>query len=157
MVMFTAKLNKKKIVIALVILGLLICGAILLWRDRTASPTASTTITVKDNQARVDFLKSLGWEVEAEPIEQQNVIIPKEFTGVYEEYGNLQAEQGFDLAQYGGMEAVRYTYKILNYPGEADVVADIIVFRNQVIAGDVQSVALDGFMHGLSMPESGDN
>ena len=49
---------------------------------------------------------------------------------------------------------MRYTYKILNYPGEADVVADIIVFRNQVIAGDVQSVALYGFMHGLSMPES---
>lgn len=63
MVMVTAKLNKKKVVIALIIFGLLLCGAILLCRDRDAAPTASTTITVKDNQARVDFLKSLGWRL----------------------------------------------------------------------------------------------
>jgi len=30
------------------------------------------------------------------------------------------------------------------------VVADIIVYRNKVIAGDVQSTALNGFMHGLN-------
>ena len=32
------------------------------------------------------------------------------------------------------------------------VVADIIVYRNRVIAGDIQSNALDGFMVGLKYP-----
>jgi hypothetical protein len=35
------------------------------------------------------------------------------------------------------------------------VVADIIVYRNRIIAGDVQSAALDGFMTGLGFPKSG--
>jgi len=51
------------------------------------------------------------------------------------------------------MEAVRYTYKVLNYPNAENVVADIIVFRNEVIAADVQSTSLDGFMHGLKLAE----
>jgi len=49
------------------------------------------------------------------------------------------------------MEAMRYTYEILNYPtGDKGIVADIIIYRNSVIAGDVQSTALNGFMHGLN-------
>ena len=37
------------------------------------------------------------------------------FTGVYEEYKALQKNQGFDLTEYTGMEAIRYTYRVLNY------------------------------------------
>ena len=48
----------------------------------------------------------------------------------------------------------RYTYQITNYPNSSDqVVADIVVYRNRIIAGDVQSTALDGFMHGLAFPK----
>ena len=50
------------------------------------------------------------------------------------------------------MEAVRYTYRILNYPENESVVADIIVFRNEIIAGDIQNNSLDGFMAGLKFP-----
>ena len=43
----------------------------------------------------------------------------------------------------------------MNYPGAGSddpIVADLVVYRNEVIAGDVQSTRLDGFMHGLAFP-----
>ena len=45
-----------------------------------------------------------------------------------------------------------YLYKVLNHPKETEVFADIIVYRGRVIAGDIQSAALDGFMNGLEYP-----
>ena len=35
-----------------------------------------------------------------------------------------------------------------------DVVADIIVYRGRVIAGDIQSITLDGFMSTLDYPKT---
>ena len=49
------------------------------------------------------------------PVETQEIVIPRELR-VYEDYAKLQREQGFTLDKHGGMKAVRYTYKILNYP-----------------------------------------
>ncbi|MBR4014329.1 MAG: DUF4830 domain-containing protein, partial [Clostridia bacterium] len=44
----------------------------------------------------------------------------------------------------------RYTYEITNYDGYDGVVyANILVYRNKVIAGDVCSADTKGFMHGL--------
>jgi hypothetical protein len=41
------------------------------------------------------------------------------------------------------MDAVRYTFRVLNYPsGEDNIVADVVVHGNTVIAGDIQSTAL---------------
>ena len=37
-----------------------------------------------------------------------------------------------------------------NYPtGEKEIVADLVVSGQSIIAGDIQSTALDGFMTGL--------
>jgi hypothetical protein len=43
---------------------------------------------------------------------------------------------------------------VLNYPDYDDtVVADIIVYNNMVIGGDIQATAMDGFMSGLEFPQ----
>jgi len=82
--------------------------------------------------------------------------IPLTFEGVYAEYSRLQTEQGFDLARYAGQEVTRYTYAVENHPRSTEFVfADILVCKGRVIAGDVQCIALDGFMHGLAFPEAG--
>ena len=48
------------------------------------------------------------------------------------------------------MEAIRYTFRERKHPaGGEDIVADLVVCGQTVIAGDVQSTALDGFMTGL--------
>ena len=160
MFIFTTKFNKKKAVIAVLILAavliavIMIAGAVGRSSMTKAKETASLTAVVKNNDQRVNYLNSLGWEVDKNPIEEQKVVIPREFSDVYKNYNEIQQSQGFDLTRYGGIEAQRFTYKVLNYPGATgNVVADIIVYKNQIIAGDVQSNAFDGFMVGLKFPK----
>jgi hypothetical protein len=92
----------------------------------------------------------LGWETEKEPLEVKEIVIPREFTGVYADYIELQRSQGYTIDQYGGLEATRYTFRVLNYPtNKKDIVADVIVHGTTVIAGDIQSTSINGFMTGL--------
>ncbi|WP_073076113.1 DUF4830 domain-containing protein [Sporobacter termitidis] len=161
MFIFTAKFNKKKAVLAVLILAAVLIAVILIAGSisrssnaKNAKETAALSAVVKNNDQRVKYLNSLGWEVDKNPLEEQQVVIPREFSDVYTKYNEIQTQQGFDLSKYGGIEAKRYTYKVLNYPETTgNVVADIIVYRNEVIAGDVQSNALDGFMVGLRYPK----
>ncbi len=159
MFVITAKVSRKKIMAC--ILGLVVLVAVLLLLfagpgKNGEAEAASLSAVVKTAQQRVAYLESFGWQV-GETVEEQAITIPKEFDQVYKEYNALQLSQGFDLTKYGGLEATRYTYEIKNYPGvTGTVVADIIVYRNQVIAGDVQHVASDGFMVGLRYPDAAD-
>jgi len=152
MFIFTAKFNRKKAVAIVLALAVLLVTIILIASSGSGPHEAVSGVT-RNNGQRVRFLESLGWEVDADAIEEREIVIPRTFTGVYAQYNELQISQGFDLSQFGGVEATRYTYRILNFPGyESDVVADIIIFRGEVIAGNVQSTALDGFMTGLAFP-----
>lgn len=158
MFIFTAKFNKKKAVALVLALAALLIAIVLIAgsgdrSDNNAAETAALSAVVKNNEQRVNYLKALGWEVEQNALEQQKIVIPRSFTDVYKKYNEIQLAQGFDLSKYGGVEAMRYTYRILNHPhASGTVVADIIVYKNEVIAGDVQSNALDGFMAGLEFP-----
>ncbi|NLB29021.1 MAG: DUF4830 domain-containing protein [Clostridiales bacterium] len=156
MVVFSTKFNKKRAIVAVVVLAVVLVLIVLLAGRRDNSAQATLGAVVKDNAERVTFLKDLGWKIEEQAIEEQDVVIPKEFNEVYARYNEIQMAQGFDLSKYAGVEAKRYTYRILNYPGEdAAAVADIIIYRNEIIAGDVQSNRLDGFMAGLAFPKNG--
>lgn len=150
-VVYTTKFSKKKAVIAVLILGVVLVSIILLAGSRDPGPFGVLRLSVRGGAGqrgpRVEYLESLGWKVSSEPIDVQSVVIPKDMDSVYKTYNELQKQQGFDLAAYGGMEATRYTYQITNYPdAQGQVVADLVVYRNRVIAGDVQSTALNGFM-----------
>lgn len=159
MFIFTTKFNKKKAVLAVLILAAILIGIILIAGsiDRANSnskETAALSAVVKNNDQRVKYLNTLGWEVDKKVLEEQKVVIPRDFTDVYKKYNDIQIAQGFDLKKFGGIEATRYTYKVLNYPEvTGSVVVDLIIYRNEVIAGDVQSNALDGFMVGLRYPK----
>lgn len=161
MFVYTAKLSKKKIALTAVLLILAIAAVILLTRDNSTGGSAGkmethpTNINVKTNEQRVEYLKSLGWEIKETAIEEQKVIIPAVMEGVYAEYSEMQKKQGFELSSYAGKEATRYTYEVLNYPNAKEkVVADLLIYKGKVIAGDIQCVAVDGFMHGLAYPSS---
>ena len=159
MFIFTTIFNRKKAVFAVVVLAVILIAVVLIAgnADRANSnseETAALSAVVKNNDQRVKYLNSLGWEVDKKALEEQKVVIPRDFTDVYKKYNEIQISQGFDLSKFGGSEATRYTYKVLNYPDcDSNVVADIIIYRNEVIAGDVQSNALDGFMVGLKYPK----
>lgn len=156
MFIITAKFDRKKLIAGALVLVVLAALAILIFSpSKDAESAGSFDAVVKTNEQRVQYLESFGWKVSAEPIEEQRVTIPKDFSKVYDKYNALQKEQGFDLKKYSGLEAVRYTYEITNHPSaNGKVVADIIVYRNKVIAADVQCVSADGFMEGLTFPAS---
>ena len=142
MMIMTAKVNMKKILIVLVAIAALLIGVIAL---SGSTETATTSATVSDNDSRVTFLKSFGWEVTTSPVESGQVRIPTETTEIFDRYNQLQQAQGYDLSQYAGKKVMRYVYKVSNYPGATDpVYATVLVYKNQIIGGDVTNTASGG-------------
>ena len=118
--------------------------------------TVSVPLQGEPTTAGADFLKEYGWEVSPTPVELQEVTIPAEFGRVYTVYNDLQLAQNFDLAPYKGKAVMRYTYEVYNYPDiPSGVVANLLIYKEQVIGGDICTRALDGFMHGFSLEETG--
>ena len=110
---------------------------------------------VESNEDRIAYLASFGWEVEANPIETQEVKIPETFPEVLEKYNELQKEQGYDLTQYAGKQVKRYVYEVTNYPDTNDqYYATLLVYKDAVIGADITSASQTGTMHGLQMPKS---
>ena len=155
MFVFTAKLNRRKAVLFLIVFALILAAIIMAvsLRGTGGTPRSDRTpapILVRTAGDAAAYLAALGWEVEPEPVEVREIVIPRSFSGVYADYVALQKKQGFPIEQYGGRDAVRYTFRVKNYPtGEKEIVADLVVSGQTVIAGDIQSTALDGFMTGL--------
>ena len=154
MMVMTAKVDFKKIVIGLVAVAAVIVALILVFGGgKDAEPTATGTIS--NNDARVQFLKSFGWEVSTSPTESSQVKIPAESTEIYDRYNALQKSQGYDLAPYAGKTVMRYVYKINNFPGATEpVYATLLVYKNQIIGGDVTDTAAKGMVQGFKKKET---
>ena len=142
MMIMTAKVNMKKVLIVLGAIAALLIGIIALFGGED---TTVATATVSDNDSRVSFLKDFGWEVTTSPLESGQVRIPTETTQVFDRYNQLQQAQGYDLTQYAGKKVMRYVYKVTNYPGATDpVFATVLVYKNQIIGGDITDTASGG-------------
>jgi len=102
---------------------------------------------VSSNKDRVAFLNSWGWEVDSEPIYSGKVTVPEEFDALYSEYNKLQKSIGLDLEKYKGKNAEIYTYTVNNCDTKA--YATLLIYKSQVIGGDVSSAASDGFQYSL--------
>ena len=108
---------------------------------------------IKTNEDRVAFLEQFGWEVESDPIEEVALKIPSEFDKVMNSYNELQKRGGLDLSKYRGKEVVRYTYAVTNYPNyDGKVVANVILYKNRVIGGDISSSDVTGFIETFEYP-----
>lgn len=155
MLILTAKLDKRKLIGGILALVVLVAAAILIFSSSGGDAQTGLSAVVRNNEQRVRYLESFGWKVTPEPVEEQTITIPRDFSKVYSDYNELQLSQGFDLKRYAGFEAVRYTYEITNHPETTErVVADIVVYRGEVIAADVQCLSSDGFMRGIAFPTS---
>jgi hypothetical protein len=105
---------------------------------------------IKTNDDIVGFLAQFGWEVEKEPLEEVTIKIPAEFDKVMNSYNELQRNQGLDLSKYRSREVKRYTYKVTNFPDySGTVMANVIVYKNRVIGGDLCSSDVTGFICGF--------
>lgn len=102
------------------------------------------------------FLKGYGWEVRTKSVEKEDIIIPKPFDRVYENYNDIQLKAGLDLRPYIGMKGVRYTYIVENYPKDVgeEVRANVICINNEPVGGDIMTVSIRGFIHSLNFDDS---
>lgn len=109
---------------------------------------------ISSNEDRVSFLKGFGYTVDETPVEVEKVVVPETFDSVYERYNDIQRAQGLNLKRFCGKAVTRYTYKITNYEGAEDknVLANILVYNNKIVGGDVCSVDGEGFIHGFEAP-----
>lgn len=118
--------------------------------DTSAQTVSINYEKIRDNEDRVEFLSQFGWEVEDDPLETVEVVIPTEFDTIFAGYNEIQKAQGLDLAKYKKKTVTRYTYEVTNYPGYSGTVhANVIVYRNRVIGGDICTADMDGFIHGF--------
>lgn len=110
---------------------------------------------IKTDEARKGFLRQFGWEVEASAVEEVEMKIPADFDKIMNAYNDIQKDQGLDLSKYKGKTVQRYTYEIKNYPDyDGTVYANVIIYRNRVVGGDICSADIKGFIQGFEMPKT---
>ena len=154
MLIWTTRFTRKKAVLAVVALGLVFSAAVLL-AGKATDDKSSAAEPLLTNEDRVAYLQSLGWEVEAEPVETLQFLLPEALEEPYLTYNQLQLEQGFDLAPCCGKQVSGFTYHVTNYPDHPNgVQLNLYVCENLPVAGDICSPGAGGFQAGLRFPET---
>ena len=134
------------------VIGILTLGSILI---AVVFIVASPTPPFKEHKIQstediTSFMNSIGWEIDTNHVDKKVTLIPDEFNDVFEEYNKLQLTQSCDLSKYKGKSVEIYTIPITNYNSASnDVYATLIVHKKRVIAGDIHSANINGFMHTL--------
>ena len=122
--------------------------------DASASATENAVSYSYDKIKSTDdverFLEQFGWKVDDEPEEKVEVKIPEEFDKIFTAYNEIQKGQGLNLSKYKRKNVTRYTYTVTNYDDYTGrVYANVLVYRNKVIGGDICSADVNGFIHGF--------
>jgi hypothetical protein len=161
MFVYTAKITRRNIAAALVVLGVVLCVVVAVTaRGRGTSShdipapysTAAASVTrAETNAERIGFLRANGWEVSPEPVEFQEVLLPEVFSGVFLTYNEMQKRQGYDLLPLRGQRVQRFAYAILNHPSDSSGNArvNILIHNGQIIGGDVLTTHYGGELFGL--------
>ncbi len=159
MFVFSVRANKPKLIIALcaVLLAVVIIFFFASGKDNPVTNDDEISAKASNGAERIAFLSQFGWEINEDPVEVTEVIIPSEFNETYTAYNELQKNQSMDLEAYKGQRVKKWVYEVKNYPGySADngcIRATLLVFDGTVIGGDVSSIELDGFMQGFDFPD----
>ena len=105
---------------------------------------------IKTNEDRVAFLRNYGIEVQSDPSEILEVTVPGEFDGIYSKYNEMQKVEGLDLEKYRNKQVKRFTYVVTNYNYDGTVYANLLVYKNNIIGGDICSADINGFVRGFT-------
>lgn len=152
MVVLTAKVDFKKIMLILALVAAALLGLIL-FLGNSQQTFRTDHQDLASNDGRIHFLKSFGWEVQNTPKESGQVLIPQESNEVFDRYNALQKCQNYDLSKFAGKKVMRYVYEVTNYPGATQpVYATVLVYKNQVVGGDITNTAPGGKIQGFAFP-----
>ena len=146
MFVLSMKTTRPRIVAVCVVAAALLVTVVSL--SGRASVTTAATVAA-DDTARQQYLTQLGYEVIPNKSEVREILIPAESDPAFAAYNALQQEAGGDLTDYCGKRVKCWTYTVTNYPGEESVQAHLIVYKDNIIGGDISAVEQGGFSHGL--------
>lgn len=160
MFIISFKFNKQKflmgLIIVLITVAILGVGYYFISNRRIERPTIEPKTAVEqiNNNDIVNYIQSFGWKIEPKPVEVEKFKIPEKFNTIYKRYNQYQKDIRKDLTPFQGKEVTRYTYKVLNYNNPTQyqgqqVYADTIVYDGQIIAGELKTNQLNGFMVSL--------
>lgn len=159
MFVFSLRANRPKLVALLCLIFAVLLALVIFIKNRGELVAKTDTISYKAStqDERTAFLSQFGWEIDTDPVEVAEVIIPSEFNDTYSSYNQIQKNQELDLEAYKGKRVKRWVYEVKNYPGYASdsgcIRATLLVYDGIVIGGDVSSLELDGFTQGFDFPE----
>ena len=106
-------------------------------------------------EGRTAYLQSLGWEIDPDSESFRTVIVPDQLEGIMAQYNKMQLRQGYDLNRHLGETCLQYCYEVTNYPdADGKVLVSLYLQDGEIIAADIHSTALNGFMHGLTKTEA---
>ena len=157
MLIWTTRFSRKKAGIGLLVLVLAVAAALILGKTAPGTDPQEQTL-LRTNEDRVAYLQALGWEVNSEPVETLQFLLPETLEEPYVSYNQLQLAQGFDLTQYVGKQVTRYTYTVTNDPRCAQgVQANLYICEEVPVAGDILCTGANGFQDTLVYPEAVEN
>lgn len=162
--MFIKTFKTSKVELIILIIGLVFFIATLWYifssksgtENTSANSTTSVTkflVNAQTDSDRIQFLSQFGWDVDRDPLEVREIMIPAEFDETYTEYNDMQKSLGFDLSNYSGSRVKKWVYSVNNYPGINDnVKATLLIADGKVIGGDISSTGGKKFTHSLLLP-----
>ena len=102
-----------------------------------------------NREQRIAFLKGLGCFVIADSETEKEIIIPAEFSDVYQNYNEIQKRAGFDLSLYKGAKCRLFSYEVCELADNQNpehIKANLIIYKGRIIGGDISSCEIDGEM-----------
>ena len=147
-------ITRRRMALMSLALGLVI-GSALLLAGCFGGDKETEVITAATNEERVAYLEALGWQVEPQPIETLDLQRPEKLEGEWDAYAKLQKGQGLPFSEFAGQAVKRYTYTVTNYPEiPQGVQANLYLWGDQIIGGDVIFTGQGGFQTDLAFPKA---
>lgn len=147
-------ITRRRMALMSLALGLVI-GSALLLAGCFGGDKETEVITAATNEERVAYLEALGWQVEPQPIETLDLQLPEKLEGEWDAYAKLQKGQGLPFSEFAGQAVKRYSYTVTNYPEiPQGVQANLYLWGDQIIGGDVIFTGQGGFQTDLAFPKA---
>lgn len=111
----------------------------------------------EENDIGIQFLNDNGWVVDEQSVVYTEVDFIFPNNEALASYIEIQKAQGFAIEEYIGKRVIKITCSIMNFPGytdEAGIFANVFLFNDKIIAADICSVKINGFLQGAVVNEN---
>lgn len=128
MINATIKINKRTLLVFLLILGVLSLFTLELF----VNSNKQSSIELNNFDERMSYIASLGYNAQEE--KESPVFIPDEVPEVFEDYNKKQQESGFNLLNFKGKTLKRYTYSCSD-----NVTVTLFLYENILVGREIKN------------------